>query len=103
MRFVSLSVAFCGFAVVLWILYQNDYHAVLRTMADGGGALAIVVLIRGVILAACGLAWWCLLRGLAAVRGPLNGQQQGLAAVGEIPASTRRGGRAGQWPGRAPA
>src|SRR5260221_2155456 len=56
MRFVSLSLAFCGFAVVLWLLYQNDYRAVLRTVADVGGGLAIVVLIRGVLLAVCSLA-----------------------------------------------
>jgi glycosyltransferase 2 family protein len=68
MSFVSVCLAFCGFAVVLWLLYQNDYRAVLRTVADVGGGLAVVVLVRGVILAACGLAWWCLLRGLAAVR-----------------------------------
>jgi hypothetical protein len=41
---------------------------VLRALADVCGGLAIVVLIRGVIPATCGLAWWCLLRGLAAVR-----------------------------------
>jgi glycosyltransferase 2 family protein len=68
MSFVSLGLAFCGFAAVLWLLHQNDYRAVLRTMGDVGGGLAIVVLIRGVLLAACGLAWWSLLRGLAAVR-----------------------------------
>jgi hypothetical protein len=44
------------------------YRAVLRALADVCGGLAIVVLIRGVIPATCGLAWWCLLRGLAAVR-----------------------------------
>jgi putative membrane protein len=80
MRFVSVSLAVCGFAVVLWLLYQNDYRAVLRTMADVGGGLAVVVLVRGVILAACGLAWWCLLRGLAAVRVRVV---LGLRTVGE--------------------
>jgi hypothetical protein len=45
--FVSVSLAFCGFSVVIWLLYQNDYRAVLRTMADVGGGLAV----RGVILA----------------------------------------------------
>src|SRR5260221_5657705 len=77
---VSVSLAVCGFAVVLWLLYQNDYRAVLHTMADVGGGLAIVVLIRGVILALCGLAWRCLLRGLAAVRVPVI---VGLRTVGE--------------------
>jgi len=80
MSFVSVSLAFCGLAVVLWLLYQNDYRAVLRTMADVGGGLAVVVLVRGVTLAACGLAWWCLLRGLAAVRVPIV---MGLRTVGE--------------------
>src|SRR5258708_11337931 len=80
MRFVSLSLAFCGFVVVLWLLYQNDYRAVLRTIADVGGGLAIVVLIRGVLLTVCGLAWQCLLRGLAAVRVPVV---VGLRTVGE--------------------
>jgi glycosyltransferase 2 family protein len=80
MSFVSVSLAFCGFGVVLWLLYQNDYRAVLRTMGDVGGGLAIVVLIRGVLLAVCGLAWWCLLRGLAAVRVPVV---VGLRTVGE--------------------
>src|SRR5260221_12787445 len=67
MRFVSVILAFCGFAVVLWLLHENDFRAVLRIAANVGGGLAIVVLVRGVILAADGLAWWCLLRGLAAV------------------------------------
>ena len=52
MSFVSVSLAFCGFAVVLRLLYQNDYRAVLRTVADVGGGLAIVVVIgavRGVV------------------------------------------------------
>jgi putative membrane protein len=80
MRFVPLSLAFCGFAVVLWLLCQNDYRAVLGTMANLGGGLAIVVLIRGVILAVCGLAWRCLLRGLAAVRVAVV---VGLRTVGE--------------------
>ena len=80
MSFVSVSLAFCGFAVVLWLLYQNDYRAVLRTVADVGGGLAIVVVIRGVLLAVCGLARWCLLRGLAAVRVPVV---VGLRTVGE--------------------
>jgi putative membrane protein len=80
MRSVSLSLAFCGFAVVLWLVYQNDSRAVLHTVADVGGGLAIVVLIRGVLLAVCSLAWWCLLRGLAAVRVPIV---MGLRTVGE--------------------
>jgi hypothetical protein len=80
MRFVSLSLAFCGFAVVLWLLYQNDYRAVLRSGADIGGGLAAVVLVRGVILALCGLAWWRLLRLIAVVRA---GVVLGLRTVGE--------------------
>jgi glycosyltransferase 2 family protein len=80
MSFVSLGLAFCGFAVVLWLLYQNDYRTVLRAIADVGGGLAIVVLIRGVLLAACGLAWWSLLRGLAAARVCVV---VGLRTVGE--------------------
>src|SRR5260370_29744254 len=77
---VYVRLAVCGFAVVLGLLYQNDYRAVLHTMADVGGGLAIVVLIRGVILALCGLAWGCLSRGLAAVRVPVI---VGLRTVGE--------------------
>ena len=80
MSFVSVILALCGFAVVLWLLYQNDYRAVLRTVANVSGGLAIVVLIRGVILTVCGLAWWCLLRGLAAVRVRVV---LGLRTVGE--------------------
>jgi glycosyltransferase 2 family protein len=80
MSFVSVSLACCGFAVVLWLLYQSDYRAVLRTVGDVGGGLAVVVLVRGVLLAVCGLAWWCLLRGLSAVRVPVV---VGLRTVGE--------------------
>ena len=80
MSFVSVSLAFCGFAAVFWLLYQNDYRAVLRTITDVGGGLAIVVVIRGFVLAMCGLAWWCLLRGVAAVRVPVV---VGLRTVGE--------------------
>jgi len=80
MSFVSVSLAFCGFAAVLWLLYQNDYRAVLRTVADVDGGLAVVVLVRGVILAVCGLAWWGLLRGVAAGRVRVV---LGLRTVGE--------------------
>jgi putative membrane protein len=66
--------------VVLWLLYQNDYRAVLRSVADVGAGLAVVVLVRGAILALCGLAWWRLLRGLAVVRA---GVVLGLRTVGE--------------------
>jgi putative membrane protein len=54
--------------MVLWLLHENDYRAVLRTVAGVGGGLAIVVLIRGTIIATCGLTWWSLLRSVAAVR-----------------------------------
>lgn len=80
MSFISVGLAFCGFAVVLWLLYQNDYRAVLRTVADVGGGVAVVVLVRGIILGACGLAWWCLLRSLTAVRARVV---LGLRTVGE--------------------
>jgi len=68
MSFASVILALCGFAVVLWLLHENDYRAVLRTVAGVGGGLAIVVLIRGTIIATCGLAWWSLLRSVAPVR-----------------------------------
>ncbi|HYZ41339.1 MAG TPA: lysylphosphatidylglycerol synthase domain-containing protein [Stellaceae bacterium] len=68
MSLSSVILAFCGFAVVLWLLRENDYRAVLRTVAGAGGGLAIVVLIRGTIIATCGLAWCSLLRSVAAVR-----------------------------------
>jgi glycosyltransferase 2 family protein len=64
----SIFLALCGLAAVLWLLHENDYHAVLRIVTTVGGGLAIVVLLRGVILAACGLAWWCLLRHFSAPR-----------------------------------
>src|SRR5271167_3391037 len=68
MSLASVILAFCGFGVVLWLLHETDYRAVLRTVAGVGGGSAIVVLIRGAIIATCGLAWWSLLRGVAAVR-----------------------------------
>jgi glycosyltransferase 2 family protein len=80
MSFASAILAFSGFAVVLWLLHESDYRAVLGTVTGVGGGLAIVVVIRGVLLAVCGLAWWCLLRGLAAVRVPVV---VGLRTVGE--------------------
>jgi glycosyltransferase 2 family protein len=80
MSCISVGLAFCGFAVVLCLLYQNDYRAVLRTVADVGAGVAVVVLVRGVILAACGLAWWCLVRSLPAVRLRVV---LGLRTVGE--------------------
>jgi hypothetical protein len=55
--FASVILAFCGFAVVLWLLHESDYRTVLRSVAGVGGGLAIVVLIRGIIIATCGLAW----------------------------------------------
>jgi putative membrane protein len=64
----SLALALCGFAVVLWLLHENDYRAVLRMTASVGAGLAIVVAIRVVIVAIRGFAWWCLIRDLAAAR-----------------------------------
>lgn len=64
----SLVLGICGFAVVLWLLHENDYRAVLRTVTAVGSGLIIVIAIRGVIIATCGFAWWCLLRHFTAVR-----------------------------------
>ncbi len=80
MSFASVFLAFCGFAVVLWLLHENDYCAVLRTVAGVGGGLAVVVLIRGTIIATCSLAWWALLRRVAAARVSVV---LGLRTVGE--------------------
>jgi putative membrane protein len=80
MSFASVFLAFCGFAVVLWLLHENDYRAVLRTVAGVGGGLAVVVLIRGTIIATCSLAWWALLRRVAAARVSVV---LGLRTVGE--------------------
>jgi putative membrane protein len=60
--------ALCGFVVVAWLFHESDYRAVLQTVTMVGGGLAVVVMSRGVILAACGLAWWRLLRGFSAPR-----------------------------------
>jgi len=40
MSLASVILAFCGFAVVLWLLHENDYRAVLRTVAGVVGGLA---------------------------------------------------------------
>lgn len=80
MSLSSVILAFCGFALVLWLLRENDYRAVLRTVAEAGGGLAIVVLIRGTSIAICGLAWCELLRSGTAVR---VGVALGLRTVGE--------------------
>jgi hypothetical protein len=77
MSLASVILAFCGFAVVLWLLHENDYRAVLRIVAGVGGGLAIVVLIRGTIIATCGLAWWSLLRSVAPVRLDTRPKEQG--------------------------
>src|SRR5260370_38140671 len=80
MSFASGFLAFCGFAVVLWLLHENDYCAVLRTVAGVGGGLAVVVLIRGTIIATCTLAWGALVRRGAAARVSVV---LGLRTVGE--------------------
>jgi glycosyltransferase 2 family protein len=80
MSFASVFLAFCGFAAVLWLLHENNYRTVLHTVVGIGGGLAIVVLIRGTILATCGLAWWSLLRRVAAARVSVV---LGLRTVGE--------------------
>ena len=64
----SVIIAYSGFAVVLWLVRESDHRTVLRTVAGVGGGLAIIVLIRGTIIALCGLAWWSLLWNAAAVR-----------------------------------
>jgi putative membrane protein len=63
----SAIFALGGFAVILWLLYGNDFRAVLRAVAALSGGLAIVVVIRGIIVAVCGLAWWRLLTALTVV------------------------------------
>src|SRR5260221_5371798 len=67
MSCTSAIFALGGFAVVLWLLYGNDFRGVLRAVAALSGGLAIVVLIRGIIVALCGLAWWRLLTALTMV------------------------------------
>src|SRR5215467_14802645 len=62
----SPVLALVGFAAVLWLLHENDHRAVLRAVASVGGGLAIIVAIRGVIVATRGVAWWCLIRDFAA-------------------------------------
>jgi putative membrane protein len=69
-----------GIAAFLWLLRENDYRAVLHTVTTIGGGLAIVVILRGVIVATCGLAWWRLLRRLSAT--PI-GLMIGLRTIGE--------------------
>ena len=64
----SVFFALCGFALVVWLFRENDFRAVLHTVTMAGGGLAIVVVTRGVILAAGGLAWRCLLPGFPATR-----------------------------------
>jgi len=46
-------------------LRAHDYRAVLRIVMMLGSGLAIIVALRGVILALGGLAWWRLLRGVS--------------------------------------
>jgi putative membrane protein len=67
-RLASVIFSLCGFAMVVWLLHENDYRAVLHIVAMAGWGLAIVVMIRGIILAFRGLAWWCLLRDFSSVR-----------------------------------
>ena len=103
MSFISVGLAFCGFAVVLCLLYQNDYRAVLRTVADAGAGVAVVVLVRGVILAACGLAWWCLLRkscrcAVTRCPGPTHGRGGSQRAVAGRRGRRRRRARAAAQP-----
>lgn len=40
--FASVILAFCEFAVVLWLLHESDYRTVLRGVAGVGGGLAMV-------------------------------------------------------------
>jgi putative membrane protein len=55
-----------GIGVFVWVLHDNDYRAVLHIVTMVGTGLAIIVAIRGVILAIGGLAWWRLLRSVSA-------------------------------------
>jgi len=72
--------ALCGSAVAIWLLRQNDHRAVLHTVSMAGGGMAIVVVTRGVILSARGLAWWCLLRDFSPARVHV---MIGLRTIGE--------------------
>jgi hypothetical protein len=68
MSFASVILSLCGFAMVLWLLHENDYRAVLRAVAEVGGGLAVVVLVRGIIFDTCSVVWWRLSRDVAVMR-----------------------------------
>src|SRR5260370_31101988 len=67
MSCASAIFALGGCAVVLWLLHGNDFRAVFRVVVALGGGLAIVVVVRGIIVAVCSLAWWRLLTALTEV------------------------------------
>jgi len=79
-RSVALLFLLLGIAGFLWVLRDNDYRAVLHMVTMVGGGLAIIVAIRGIILAMGGFAWWRLLRSVSA--SPLA-VMIGLRLIGE--------------------
>jgi putative membrane protein len=60
-----------GVGTFFWVLHDNDYRSVLHIVTRVGGGLALIVILRGVILAIGGLAWWRLLRSVSAASVPV--------------------------------
>ncbi|HEY1425702.1 MAG TPA: lysylphosphatidylglycerol synthase domain-containing protein, partial [Caulobacteraceae bacterium] len=75
MAFLLLGIAMC-----VWLLHGADYRAVLRIATTAGAGLAIIVVLRGVIIALGGLAWQRLLRSVSAA--PVL-SMIGLRTIGE--------------------
>ncbi|HEX3406442.1 MAG TPA: flippase-like domain-containing protein [Caulobacteraceae bacterium] len=78
----AASVAFLlvGIAAFVWVLRENDYRAVFHIVTMMGAGLAIIVILRGFILAIGGLAWSSLLQTVSAASVPV---MIGLRTIGE--------------------
>jgi putative membrane protein len=59
---------------------SNDYRGVLHIITKLGAGLAIIVVVRGVIVAIGGLAWWRVLRSISAAPATV---MIGLRMIGE--------------------
>jgi putative membrane protein len=75
-----MALLLIGIGAFLWTFQNNDYRTVLHIITMLGGWLAIIVVLRGVILAIGGLAWWRVLRSIAAA--PVT-VMIGLRMIGE--------------------
>jgi putative membrane protein len=77
---ISAAPGLIGLGAFLWLFHATDLGVVLKAVTAIGAGLSVIVLLRIVVVATCGIAWWRLLPRLAST--PIR-VLIGLRTIGE--------------------